>query len=640
MIAGLFVTYFKTYSKLTFIPLSNEHNLCGILGKNGIGKSSILEALDCFFNNKEWNLHFNAKKKGLDSSNPYIAPVFILEKAEFEGSDFKSIYEQLDKFFRGLDKSYLQNFNNSVRDIFFNFKESICNNQKYNDKFIVMLGVNYERNVFIPILSEANITLAVSDDDLKNTIEEIKSKFAYVYIPKDIDSEQFTKLETREIQLLMGESLENIIKGKITDKTIREINANLDDFIDELENQLDGYVYKTIQHKQQKVKRTDINKLIIDTYFSIRKLHKKLGSEKFIDIRQMSSGEKQQAIIDVAHSLLKNHSSDGKKLILGIDEPEASLHISSCLEQFGKLYDIARDCRQVIFTSHWYGYLPILNNANTCVVTKNSSNHLFDLINSYNYREEINHSIRNSQGVLPYDISLKSTSDFIQSILISIISDNPFNWLICEGSSEKIYFEKYFENEISNNKLRIVPVGGASKIKSIYQNFIVSYQELKDSIGYKRNPNWGRILLLSDTDKELVEYDVIDDDNVRCKRLVLSDNNVKLVNIKSLPKTPETEIEDCLDARLFIRVLNGFKSSYTELNNINLPDDCNEGISSYELNLGPKDKAELIKFFDIDNGEMKTIFATQYVKLLSENEEIYSTPQWIDELRKWFRKED
>lgn len=637
MIAGLFVTYFKTYSKLTFIPLSNEHNLCGILGKNGIGKSSILEALDCFFNNKEWNLHFNAKKKGLDSSNPYIAPVFILDKDEFEGSALKVVYEKLDNYFRGLDKSsYLLKFSNNVRDIFFNLKEDICNNPKYDDKFIVMLGVNYDRDVFFP---ELNINSYISEDDLKNTIEEIKSKFDYVYIPKDIDSEQFTKLETREIQVLMGESLENIIKGKITDKTIREINGNLDDFIHELESQLDGYVYKTIQHKQSKVKRADIHKLIIDTYFSIRKLHKKLGSET-IDIRQMSSGEKQQAIIDVAHSLLKNHSSDGKKLILGIDEPEASLHISSCLEQFGKLYDIARDCRQVIFTSHWYGYLPILNSANTCVVTKNSSNHLFDLINSYNYREKINHSIKNSQGMLPHDISLKSTSDFIQSVLISIISDNPFNWLICEGSSEKIYFEKYFENEISNNKLRIIPVGGASKIKNIYQSLIVSYQELKDSIGHKKNPNWGRILLLSDTDKELVEYDVIDDDNVKCKRLVLSDNNVNLVNIKSSPKTPETEIEDCLDARLFIHVLNSFKSSYTELNNINLPINCSEGISSYELNLGPKDKSELTKFFDIDDGEMKTRFATRYVEYLSRNEGKYSTPGWIDDLRKWFRKDN
>ncbi|WP_237703656.1 AAA family ATPase [Haemophilus haemolyticus] len=64
MIAGLFITYFKTYSKINFIPLSDEHNLCGILGKNGVGKSSILEALDCFFDrDKEWNLHFNAKKE-------------------------------------------------------------------------------------------------------------------------------------------------------------------------------------------------------------------------------------------------------------------------------------------------------------------------------------------------------------------------------------------------------------------------------------------------------------------------------------------------------------------------------------------------------------------------------------------------
>lgn len=640
MIAGLFITYFKTYSKITFIPLSQEYNLCGVLGKNGIGKSSILEALDCFFNNKPWNLHFNAKKKGLDSAregaaNPYISPIFMLDKEEFSSSTLKDNYSELDLLFRNLNKEDLSSFSNNVRDIFWDLKESICNNEKNNDKYIISLGINYNGDVFSPLFTEDDY----KDNNLIGIIEEIRDRFDYVYIPKDIDSEQFTKLETKEIQLLMGETLESIIKGKITDKTIREINKNLDDFIGELELQLNGYVYKTIQHKQSKVRRNDIHKLIIDTYFSIRKLHKKLTGEQFIDISQMSSGEKQKAIIDIAHSLLKNHSSDGNKLILGIDEPESSLHISSCLEQFNKLYEIARDCRQVIFTSHWYGYLPVLDSANTCIITKSGSSHLFDLIDSYNYQEEIKHRIGNSKGILPYDINLKSTSDLIQSILLSIISGNPYNWIICEGSSEKIYFNKYFEDEISNNRLRIIPVGGASKIKSIYNNLIVPYQELKESIGHKKNPNWGRVLLLSDTDKELVEYDVVDDDNIRCNRLILDRNTVKLVNINAQQKSPQTEIEDCLDMKLFMDTINYFIDDYPILKDINFPENYDEGISCYELNLGPKDQSNLSKFFDIDDGDMKIHFATKYVELLSENKEKYGVPDWIKQLKKWFRKE-
>jgi len=55
MIIGVFLRNFKTYRGINFIPITSESNFCGLLGDNGIGKSSILEALDCFFNGKAWN---------------------------------------------------------------------------------------------------------------------------------------------------------------------------------------------------------------------------------------------------------------------------------------------------------------------------------------------------------------------------------------------------------------------------------------------------------------------------------------------------------------------------------------------------------------------------------------------------------
>ncbi len=382
MIAGLFITYFKTYSKINFIPLSDGHNLCGILGKNGVGKSSILEALDYFFNrDKEWNLHINAKKKGTakgrdGAANPYIAPIFILDRDKNKiKSDLFSVLEKIDSLFRGLKEEDITGLGSNAKKTLFNLKELICKKEFYNDKFVIPIGVNYNQEVVLPVLEQKEEFDLLS---LSKVEEYIRNLFDYVYIPKDIDSEQFMKLENKQIQVLMGESLEEILRNKIKDKTIKDINKELDSFIDGLEGELDGYVYKTQQHRQSKIKRSDIYKLIIDTYFSVRKLHKKLKDEQFIEMSEMSSGEKQKAIIDVSHSLLRNHRESGKNLILGIDEPEASLHISACFEQFNSLFDIGNDCRQVLFTSHWYGYLPILNNGNTCVISKIEGSHRFD----------------------------------------------------------------------------------------------------------------------------------------------------------------------------------------------------------------------------------------------------------------------
>ena len=50
MILGIILRNFKIYKSISYIPISNGNRFCGLIGKNGIGKSSILEALDYYFN--------------------------------------------------------------------------------------------------------------------------------------------------------------------------------------------------------------------------------------------------------------------------------------------------------------------------------------------------------------------------------------------------------------------------------------------------------------------------------------------------------------------------------------------------------------------------------------------------------------
>lgn len=81
MIAGLFIRNVKTYQGINYIPLTDSPNLSGLLGNNGIGKSSILEAIDTILNSKDWNFNTVVKKSGLEKTSPYIVPVLILEEA-------------------------------------------------------------------------------------------------------------------------------------------------------------------------------------------------------------------------------------------------------------------------------------------------------------------------------------------------------------------------------------------------------------------------------------------------------------------------------------------------------------------------------------------------------------------------------
>src|SRR5690606_9565351 len=133
----------------------------------------------------------------------------------------------------------------------------------------------------------------------------------------------------------------------------------------------------------------------------------KSEGSQWLEISELSSGEKQKAIIDVAHKLLLHHRDGGSNLIIGIDEPESSLHMSACFDQFGALYEISKSSRQVIFSSHWYGFLPTIESGSVTVITKQLADHQFDFINLMNYREQIKQMARESRRRLPYDIRLK-----------------------------------------------------------------------------------------------------------------------------------------------------------------------------------------------------------------------------------------
>lgn len=85
MIAGIFLRYYKTYQGINYVPITDEDKFCGLVGDNGIGKSSVLESLDTFFNGKPWNFNTVTKKSGKTNTKPQIVPVFLLNKSMFTG---------------------------------------------------------------------------------------------------------------------------------------------------------------------------------------------------------------------------------------------------------------------------------------------------------------------------------------------------------------------------------------------------------------------------------------------------------------------------------------------------------------------------------------------------------------------------
>lgn len=607
---------------------------CGLLGGNGIGKSSVLESLDCYFNGKTWNYHISTKKSGLASSNPSITPIFLIKKTELDHPELLEVFESLSSTAWEMTEEDVA-LTNRPR-----FKEFIAHRttlKKYEeDYYLLPIGVDHQQKPSLSIFNCKKVGENLFKDNFSGTtIEEpfltslqplldiLKNKFEYIYIPRDMDVESFTKLETAEIQALMGETLSQIIEQRVTPDQIKEINGKLNEFLDGLSSDLGDYAYRTITDRQQNLRKNDIYNLIIDAFFKIRKLHRRQG-DHWLEIAALSSGEKQKAIIDVAYSLLKKHENSRRNLIMAVDEPESSLHMSACYDQFSALYEISKSCAQFIFSTHWYGFLPTVEKGVVSVISKKDDSHLFDLINIRSYREEIKQKIKQSKGTLPHDIRLKSINDFVQSIIASLIHEEPYNWIICEGSSEKIYFENYFSDLLSSRKLRIIPVGGAAEIKKLYGHLDASLEEFKNEIS-------GKIVLISDTDPELVSYPTNSHPSILCRRIVNveKDRGIKLVKMDANPVSPKTEIEDALNGKLAYETLMKFKEAHpVELDFLVDGKEVTEESTHFSFDLSPSQSKKLNAFFDFKDN--KLLFAQEYVKNINGG---YEIPSWIKEIR-------
>lgn len=455
--------------------------------------------------------------------------------------------------------------------------------------------------------------------------ESIKNYYSYVYIPADIPIEDFTKLETQNMQKLIGKNINDEIATIVENKNLKHINDNLNKFIKTLECDLKKYRYDN-KSGRKNISMNELTQKIIELFFSIRTLYK-----DNIEAENLSSGEKRQALVDMATTLIRTQEFDNKELILAIDEPEVSLNISNIFNQFQKLLDLSSLNAQVLITSHWYGFLPIVSSGNVHFIYYKDKKPSFKTFDLFNYREKIKQNLENNSGkLLPSEIELKSINDLTQSIVSSLKLKEPYNWLICEGSSEKIYFEYYFKDLIKNKNLRILPVGGAKEVKRLYDYLELPLRE-KENIK-------GKIFCLIDTDENLVRIN--ENNNIKsivAKRIFNENKNTILIDANSDQASQITEIEDCLNGKIFMDTLKDFDDD--EINTI-LEDKNNISDISlnsfYSFNLRDSDREKIKNFFDLENGYMKIKFAKKYIELAEKDCSNNSNMEWIDKIKQFF----
>ncbi|RTZ53077.1 hypothetical protein EKO25_25330 [Bacillus sp. SAJ1] len=326
---------------------------------------------------------------------------------------------------------------------------------------------------------------------------------------------------------------------------------------------------------------------------------------------ELSSGEQRISLIDIATAFLQNNvKSNKRKIVLAIDEPENSLHISKAFGQFERLHNLVGE-NQLILTTHWYGSLPITNLGNVQHVELKSDNKVY--VNTFdlnNYFEK--------RGSLPEDIQMKSYFDLTSSIISSIRADKN-HWIICEGSDDKLYLSHYL-SDVQN--LKLLSVGGCGNVIKIYRYLFTPLLEK-----YEQQAIESKVLCLIDTDDIVHDLEISSDIKGKLKLARIQpdrEGNVKLQSVSKSGYHHPTEMEDCLNPKKYyeaikdeilktedkelIKVFNKFK--FKEDSNLSRIKDEEFSILEPQELVTFEEKKKIFKF--LDNHYNKFLIAKNY----------------------------
>lgn len=568
MIAGLFLRNYKIYSGINFIPLLEKDNdkLNLFIGNNGAGKSSVLEAIDTFFNGREFIIHQGARRK-----NSSVAITFLIKKNKLfsdSSSEEYSFANTVSHSTWSLDFSSLY-ASTPVLERFIELRTKLLENYSQEDYFLFVFSTNpndrdtFQGTIKTKIIEDIKNELEIDDSIIKSNhlslCNKVKDFYRYLYIPVETSVDEFLKIEEKGIQSLSDKELKSEIK-KTLNKTlelpglgtqrqttrnvsiINYINEKIQSYVDDIEGSIEIIDSDYHFNKEQRVKRVNVKdfaEVIIDVYFSKRRLQKD-GKE----IKDLSAGERKKALIDIIYSFIFQNTETEHEIVIAIDEPETSLHISMCYEQYERIEEIANKFKTQLFvTTHWYGGLPILNDGRLYHVQKDTENNVdLEIFELANYFEK--------RGSHPNDVNLKSFYDLTSSI-ISAVRSKPSNWLIVEGKTDSDYLKHYLPD---NLEVKILPVGGCSIVKKIYE-----YLYLPINANEEANDLIGKIFCLIDTDSRGINIEVPSEtkNNKLCIRRIQIDptkENIRLVRVNDNLNT-ETEFEEVLFPKRFYTAL-------------------------------------------------------------------------------------
>lgn len=422
-------------------------DLTALIGKNDVGKSTVLEALDIFFNSENKTGYVRPEITDLNIYSEYssfsIACIFNIEpdkQIKIDSTNYTYLKDE-----------YLLNENNKLEII----KTWDC-----SKKSITAKSLSVQIRSFLPYLHD-KILITMKISELKRELEKIKD-----LIP---NYENINKSKKAEIRKALYNHYSDNIKRHNKIIPIKDIESdgidlwkaiskNLPMFFlfqsdrsnsdsdTEIQNPLKIATKKVLKSKEEEIKKLEqeiveeVSKISSQTVEKLNELDSNIAKnlttnytskpwdslytfdisdDRGIPINKRGSGIRRLMLlsyfrVEAERAML---NSTTPNIIYGIEEPETSQHPSFQILLLKSFKDLVKtDNNQIIFTTHTPEMAKLLRPSETIYIEKGNSK--FPQIIK-NDNEKV-HKISKSLGILPV---------FYNAFVICVEGENDVNFL-------------------------------------------------------------------------------------------------------------------------------------------------------------------------------------------------------------------
>ena len=462
-IRNIYLKNFRGYSEIN-IPI--ESDFFAIIGKNDVGKSTIFDALEIFFNNETVkieleDLNVKATEKQIiigisfevDSSKEYLLDSdrksslkeeYLLNK---EGLlEIRKIWDcsktlSAKSLSTYIVADYLTVYaENPLITLSITKLKDVCKQRGLDDQIEDKRVVsNFRKAIYENTINKekSEIQIPIDKEDAKAIYNSISSELPFFSL---FQSDRANKDSDKEVQ----DPLKIITKRAISDleDQLNDVIAKVKEKAMELGRQTVAQIEK-MDSEIAKSLIPNVKTKNWDSLFSFSFL----GDEN-IPMNKRGSGIRRLILLNYFKAEAENKTSEGRTIIYAIEEPETSQHPNYQIMLIHALQEIANTGnRQVLITTHSPEIAKLVNQQDLLFIKRDEKNIPFIVLDEKDKLSQIKQTL----GIVPYlsklvmclegetDIKffkniglipeLKKTFDLDRISLIPMIGGNLHNWV-------------------------------------------------------------------------------------------------------------------------------------------------------------------------------------------------------------------